>query len=159
MSVIDDFAIAVRGFCDWAQLATPDTTSKSEMLLARRHLSTLFTMAVDLPQCECEWADSTLTDDDWTATFKRFGQLPVGYYGAICDPLEVPAGEAALGDLADDLADIWRDLKEGLILFDSGDREAASFRWQESFAIHWGDHAANALAVVHSWIGKNRYKD
>ncbi|SHG60966.1 DUF5063 domain-containing protein [Massilia sp. CF038] len=159
MTSIDDFAIAVRGFCDWAELAASATTAKSEMLLARRHLSTLYAMAANLPECECEWVDSTLTRNDWTVTFKRFGQLPVGYYGTICNPLEVPAAESALGDLADDLADIWRDLKKGLFLFDAGDRAAAASQWQESFTIHWGDHAANALAVVHFWIGQNRYTD
>ncbi|WP_028105217.1 DUF5063 domain-containing protein [Pseudoduganella violaceinigra] len=159
MTAIVDFAVVVRGFCEWAQSGLSTHDSKSEMLLARRHLSFLYAMASDLPHCECQWAESALTNDDWTAIYKRFGQLPVAFYGAILDPLEVPAREAALGDLADDLADIWRDLKEGLILFDSGDRDAASFKWQESFAIHWGDHAANALAVIQFWLGKNRYGD
>lgn len=159
MTSIDDFAIAVRSFCDWAQLGASTNTVKSEMLLARRYLSSLYALAVDLPRCECERRESTLTHDDWTATFKRFGQLPVGYYGTISDPLEVPAGETALSDLADDLADIWRDLMEGLILFDSGDRDAAGFQWWESFSIHWGDHAVNALAIVHFWIGQNEYRD
>lgn len=157
MTSIYDFANAVRSFCDWAQLDASPSTMKSEMLLARRHLATLYAMAVDLPQCECERRESTLTHDDWTVTFKRFGQLPVAYYGAILDPLEVPASASTVGDLADDLADIWRDLKEGLVLFDSGDLDAAGFQWWESFTIHWGDHAANALTVVHSWIGKNEF--
>lgn len=124
--------------------------------MARRYLSTLYAMAADLPQFESGWTEGALTHDDWSVTFQRFGELPVGYYGNVCNPLEVPAGETALGDLADDLADIWRDLKEGLIMFDKGNRDAAGFSWQESFNTHWGTHAVNALAVVHVWLSQNR---
>lgn len=159
MTAIEDFATAVRGFCDWAQSSAPATTKKSEMLIARLHLSRLYAMAVELPQCESEWTDSTLSLEEWKVVFQRFGQLPVGYYGSVYDPLEVLAGEASLGDLADDLADTWRDLKEGLMLFDAGDLLSAGSKWQESFTIHWGYHAAKALAVVQFWLGQNMYKD
>ena len=159
MTSLDDFALAVRHFCDWAQCASSTETAKSEMLTARRHLSSLYAKAVDLPRFECEWEERSLSSDDWSTVFKRFGRLPVGYYGSVCDPLEVPAEETALGDLADDLADIWRDLKEGLLLFDEGDRDAGGASWQESFDTHWGEHAANALAVIHVWLSRNRWQD
>lgn len=156
---LDDFALAARQFCDWAECKSSAGTARSEMLVARRHLSSLLVMAVNLPQFECAWRDSTLTHDDWTETFERFGVLPVGYYGGVCDPLEVPAGDTALGDLADDLADIWRDLKEGLLLFDKGERNAGGFSWQDSFDTHWGQHAADALAVIQFWLTQNRGQD
>lgn len=159
MTSLDDFAAAVRSYCDWAASTMATETAKSEMLTARRHLSSLYAMAVNLPAYECDWVERAPTKDEWSKTFNRFGELPVGYYGSICDPLEVPAGEAALGDLADDLADIWRDLRKGLTIFDEGYREAAGWQWQESFTIHWGEHAVNALAVIHFWLGQNRYRD
>ncbi|QNA90194.1 DUF5063 domain-containing protein [Massilia sp. Dwa41.01b] len=159
MPTLDDFTLAVRQLCDWAQDASPLGTPKSEMLAARRHLSVLYAMAVDLPRCECEWVERPLSHEEWSIVFKRFGTLPVGYYGSVCDPLEVPAGEAALGDLADDLADIWRDLKEGLLVFDDGHREAGVAVWQESFDTHWGEHAVNALGVIHYWLARNRWPD
>lgn len=156
MTSLDDFAAKARQFCDWAQ-GTPSTvTVSAEMLMARRYLSSLYAMAADLPRFESNRVERTLLHDDWSMTFQRFATLPVGYYGNVCNPLEVPADETALGDLADDLADIWRDLKEGLLLFDESDRDAAGFNWQESFNTHWGTHAANALAVVHVWLTQNR---
>lgn len=159
MTSLDDFALAVRSYCDWADSAAGTETPKSEMLAARQHLSALYAMAVNLPAYECDWVEREVSDAEWSQKFKRFGRLPVGYYGSICDPLEVPAGEAALGDLADDLADIWRNLKEGLMIFDGGYREAAGWHWLEMFTIHWGAHASSALAVIHYWIQANRYQE
>jgi hypothetical protein len=159
MTSLDDFALAVRFYCDWASSPGTAGSAQSEMLTARRHLASLFAMAVNLPRYECDWVEREPTDVEWTKTFKRFGELPVGYYGNICNPLDVPAGEAALGDLADDLADIWRDLKEGLTIFEEGYRDAAGWQWLESFTIHWGEHAINALAVIHFWLGRNQYQD
>lgn len=156
---LDDFAYSVRSYCEWTNTTMATATAKSEMVTARRHLSSLYAMAVNLPTYECDWVGRPLTDVEWTETFKRFGALPVGYYGSICNPLEVPAGEAALGDLADDLADIWRDLKEGLTIFDDGFRDAAGWQWLDSFNIHWGAHASNALAVIHFWLAQNQYRD
>lgn len=159
MTSLDDFAFAVRSYCEWADGTTARGTAKSEMLTARRHLSSLYAMAVNLPLFECDWVERRPTDGEWSKTFKRFGELPVGYYGSICNPLEVPPSEAALGDLADDLTDIWRDLKAGLTIFEEGYRDAAGWQWLESFTIHWGEHASNALAVIHFWLGQNRYRD
>jgi hypothetical protein len=45
--------------------------------------------------------------------------------------------------MADDLADIYFDLKQGLELLRSNPRQAAS-HWQSSFYAHWGKHLLNA---------------
>jgi len=152
MTSIDRFAVAVRAYCGWAEGAPAGEDALSGMLATRRHLSSLYAMAVDLPDCETDWTDRELTHDAWTRIFQRFGALPVGYYEEIFDPLAVPAGEAGLGDLADDLADIWRDLKEGLVVYDEQGRDAACACWRQSFNIHWGMHATKALAVIQFWI-------
>jgi hypothetical protein len=157
MKTLDDFAVVVRSFCDWTEADRSTQTGYAVMLLARRHLASLYASAIDLPEIDCEPVDDVLTHEDYKQTYHRFDSLPVGYYGRACDPLDLTSGETSLGDLADDLADIWRDLKEGLLLFDGGHRDAAAASWQESFTIHWGNHAANALAVIQDWLGQNRY--
>lgn len=60
--------------------------------------------------------------------------------------------EAIHGSLADDLADIYRDLKEGLTLTSVKEYPSRGivFEWQYSFETHWGKHAINAIAVLHS---------
>jgi hypothetical protein len=79
----------------------------------------------------------------------------VNYYGEHADPLEIGSGETSLGDLADDLADIWRDLKEGLEVFDTGNPAGAAYHWHEHFTIHWGSHAASALNILQYWIQRH----
>jgi hypothetical protein len=160
MPVIDDdpaiarFAESVRAFCTWAE-GQPGTP-KEEALRARLYLARLYAQVLDLPERQ-EWqADvPNITHETWQAMFQRFGALPFNYYGDCDDRLEVGLSGASIGDLADDLADIWRDVRSGLDLFDQGAHEAAAYQWQESFVIHWGQHAASALSILHYWIQQN----
>ncbi|MDM5180781.1 DUF5063 domain-containing protein [Massilia sp. DJPM01] len=151
MNAITTFVESVRAFCQWAEgdLLPGD----AQMSIARRHLAHLYAQALDLPQRECDWGDdaAAISHEAWSAMFKRFGALPVNYYSECANPLDVPCGETMIGDLADDLADIWRDLKHGLPLFDGGAADAAVFHWREHFIIHWGSHAASALNVLQYW--------
>ncbi len=59
--------------------------------------------------------------------------------------------KAISGSLADDIADIYRDVKEGLVLAEA--RAAAPedviWDWRLSFYSHWGKHAMDALLAVH----------
>ncbi|MDQ1924445.1 DUF5063 domain-containing protein [Massilia pseudoviolaceinigra] len=151
MGTITPFTESVRAFCRWAEgdLLPGDV----QMAVARRHLARLYAQALDLPQRDCDWGDEAakVSHKAWSAMFKRFGALPVNYYSESTAPLDVSCGETMLGDLADDLADIWRDLKHGLNLLDGGNADAAVFHWREHFIIHWGSHAASALNVLQYW--------
>lgn len=74
-------------------------------------------------------------------------------YREIYDPLADK--EPVEGSLRDDLLDIYRDLKEGLLLFDSpdeADRQTAVWTWKLNFMLHWGEHATGALRVLHAII-------
>lgn len=57
--------------------------------------------------------------------------------------------EAIHGSLADDIADIYRDLKEGLILKDEASPRNAIWEWRFGFDSHWGHHAIDALKAIH----------
>lgn len=85
----------------------------------------------------------------------RVAMLPVGYYGSLLDPLAVPPGEAGVGDLADDLADVFADVLHGLRLFDRGAVEDAAWSWRLSLWTHWGEHAASAIRVLHRRVAND----
>ncbi len=157
MTTVDDFAITARRYCDYAESSAVETSAYAEMQLVRTLLASLYFQALALPPVECDPVESLLTHEDYQQMFARFGRLPVGYYNTVFDPLQVDPVDCTLGDLADDLADVWRDVKEGLLLFEAGRRDAAGASWEESFEIHWGYHAVKALGVIHSWMGQNRY--
>lgn len=58
---------------------------------------------------------------------------------------------AVILSLADALADIWRDLRNGLnTLGRGGSLDAVTWEWRFSFLSHWGSHATDALRAVHA---------
>jgi hypothetical protein len=70
-------------------------------------------------------------------------------YHQVFDPTE--DNEAIFGTLADDIADIYSDLKEGLALNEmpSIPPEDVIWGWRLSFYSHWGKHAMDALLTIH----------
>jgi Domain of unknown function (DUF5063) len=71
-------------------------------------------------------------------------------YHQVFDPTE--DSEAIFGTLADDIADIYRDLKHGLVFRETHQSlpdEDAIWTWHLLFYSHWGDHAMHALLAIH----------
>jgi hypothetical protein len=61
------------------------------------------------------------------------------------------AQEAVMLSLGDDLVDICRDLKRGLLALDAGALgEDVTWEWRFGFYTHWGRHATEALRVLHA---------
>jgi len=70
-------------------------------------------------------------------------------YWQVFDPTK--DNKAIYGTLADDIADIYRDLKNGINLTESDTvlpRDIIS-EWRFGFYSHWGRHAINALGTIH----------
>jgi hypothetical protein len=66
-------------------------------------------------------------------------------------PFGDQADEAVMLPLADDLADIHRDLTHGLrALADGAAHEDVVWEWRFGFYSHWGRHATEALRVLHA---------
>ena len=151
MSATAAFTESVRAFCQWAEGDLQP--GEAQMPIARRHLARLYAQALDLPQRDCDWGDDAagVPHAAWRAMFERLGALPVNYYSQSANMLDVGCADMMTGDLVDDLADIWRDLKHGLNLLEGGNPDAAVFHWREHFLIHWGSHAASALHVLQCW--------
>jgi hypothetical protein len=62
----------------------------------------------------------------------------------------------ATGSLADDLTDIYCDLKRGLERIEAmGDARAALNDWQAGFAIHWGQHLVDAERHLYALSSRN----
>jgi Domain of unknown function (DUF5063) len=96
--------------------------------------------------------------NQWKTIYDRISRaLPQRWYLTFFDltePLD-PEQKPVIGDLADDLADIYRDLKPGLRTFANQDDAvmgAVFFDWQFSFQSHWGDHAVNAMKLLHQLV-------
>ena len=162
IELIESFAIPVRQFCSVIEAAS--TLERAE-ILGRVYplLPKLMDQAIALPRIEKieESADAN-SDDDLPKSSRstheerrRLFKLLLeklgdwDQYWVIFDPTKDM--DAILGSLADDLADIYFDLKEGLALHESGESEPDQviWEWRFSFDIHWGEHALSALRTIH----------
>ena len=94
--------------------------------------------------------------DEWSQLYRSLQQTLGDWdiYWMVFDPTK--DREAITGSVSDDLADIYRDVREGVVRLQS----EASFaneviwEWRQSYYSHWGQHALNALYTIHSLLGK-----
>jgi Domain of unknown function (DUF5063) len=156
------FQRAASQFCDLLELDVPQSDSWiREILMA---LSDLYVAANKLSMLEpVEFSEDIpeqlkIHHHQWEAMCDRVSQvLPQTLYLTYFDLTEAldPEQKPGIGDLADDLADIYRDLKPGLRATGSQDDTAMGavlFEWQFSFRSHWGDHAVNAMKLLHQLV-------
>ncbi len=93
----------------------------------------------------------SIGDDESKKVYARAAALPFQYYSSTFYPLVVPPEDHEIGDLADDVADIYRDISAGLALFDAGHVAEAQWEIRFSFLTHWGRHASGAIRALHCW--------
>ncbi len=97
-------------------------------------------------------------EHDWKQIFERVSRaIPRRHYWMYFDPILKSDSnqEAVVGDLADDLADIYRDLKSGLSIWESQLRIQVPeivWNWKFLFQAHWGQHAIDAMQVLHQIV-------
>ena len=148
-SEIDAFVALARQYCSWAEGSAQ--TSTNDLTAALSLLPRLYVSALELPDVFSGEDTPQVLDVEWQHIYQRFGALPFNYYSCCLEPHKFPHSEMGICDVADDLADIWRDLKRGLMLFDAGAIHAATWEWRFHFHRHWGEHATGALHALHCW--------
>lgn len=79
-------------------------------------------------------------------------RLPFQHYGEVFNPLPVPPEESIVGDLADDLVDIFADVDNGLRWLEAGHSMEAVWEWGFGLVHHWGEHATSAMRAMHCWL-------
>lgn len=152
---VESFAQLARAFSDWCR-AEPRGEA-SEARAALRHLSRLHAAALELElpaDVDADLDGARADDAECRRVYERMAALPVGYYSEVADPGAVPSEEPVVGDLGDDVEEVYRDLSEGLSLLDAGHAAEAEWSFAESFRSHWGAHAAAAIRVLHLWLAE-----
>lgn len=93
----------------------------------------------------------------WWALYKSLGRKlgkDNGYH-LVFDPYKVEKDDPIWTSLSDDLADIYRNLKEGLGHYDRQDATSVNDAlccWKFDIAIHMGHHIVSALRPLHVLI-------
>jgi hypothetical protein len=83
----------------------------------------------------------------------RAAAIPLQHYSEIFSPL-VPPDQPMVGDLADDLVAIYRDVALGLYLHDQGRIDDALWQWGFGFQMRWGQHASSAIRALHCYLAQ-----
>jgi hypothetical protein len=95
---------------------------------------------------------STMTHDQWKIVYDDIGGTlgRWNYYWDVYDPYSESDHEAVCGSVADDLSDIYRDLRDGLRAADDETAQPNDvfWAWRFDFESHWAAHAAGALRAL-----------
>ena len=147
---IQNFVDVARRYCVWAE--GPPAEPDEDMHTAQRLLADLHAAVLALPDHfpDVETPDDALTATDWRKISGRFQHLPVLGYWDLFNPLEEEG--PVFNTLWDDFSDIWRDLKEALIVYDRGEVDEAVWQWRFNFDIHWGHHLTGAQRAIHAYF-------
>lgn len=168
------FAERAREFCAVVDRGVAEEDARFPSQL-HRVLAQLYTAGLDLPSTDILWdldeevteevgnepADQpNLNDPDpdrlsaaglralHGSLAQRFGAS--NYYREIFDPYEAPEEEAVTASLADDVADIYQDIRGGLVKWERGESGEALWGWRFHLEVHWGEHATGALRALHA---------
>lgn len=158
MDAIEHFAAEAAVFEAWVKAGNFVGESAVRKTLIR--ITRLYLAALDLPT---PWTDEAEVDDEshevdskeWQGVFDETRRLPFEHYGVVFDPMVVPPEEPVVGDIADDIADIYRDVIGGLRAYRAGKKGVARWEWGYTLANHWGEHATGAIRALHCWLTKN----
>jgi hypothetical protein len=145
---IIQFAETARSFCSWCEAADADRSD----VMAAFWLSQLHSCALLLPETEIDSAAAAPDVPDELRALARvnLSRFDGRYYRVVFDPdPTLDDEEPVMGDLGDDLRDIYKDVRRGLLRFDSGHVNDAVWEWRFNHIVHWGHHATSALYALH----------
>jgi hypothetical protein len=151
VEVAEEFDLVAARYCSFIE-SSEDLDRDRFLRELERHLVALYSAAIDLPFGGVDLADAphSMTSGEWQALNERLSEKlgDTNDYQLMFDPYEDK--KPVVASLADDVADIYRDLKDGFALLDEGgSRDGAVWEWRFGFESHWGRHAAHALYAVY----------
>jgi hypothetical protein len=158
-----DFLKAAKNFCAFIETQQRDT-SKGFLLLTQTQLLTLYSLGQNIPPVSLESnadIDTNLSDTEMKSLLKTISdRVPFAYYWTVLNPIDINnSAVIGTGDLVDDLGDIYKDLKQGLLLFDMPDfgaKENAIWKFRFDFDYHWRKHCIEALNAIHHYLQNNK---
>jgi hypothetical protein len=145
---IEGFGAIARGFCDWCE---GSEQAAMEHALAAGWLCKLYAAGLELQHAEFQGWDGgpKIPPIELAAAKTNLSGFNGWYYREFFDPDPLLDNEWCMGDAGDDLLDIYLDIKRGLMLFDDGRTEDASWHWGFLLRTHWGRHAVGAIFALH----------
>ena len=159
LNATHEFAECAASYCALID-RQHDFTTKEFIENLRQLLPRLYYAALCLPDVHATDDELNLghSVEDWREVTFRL-QKTLGSndcYWVVYDPLKMEHDEPCCGSLADDLADIWHDLKDGVSFWAEAlpsTRQHIVWNWRFLFHHHWSHHLVDALRVI-NWIAE-----
>lgn len=149
MASLEEFRLAAEEFCGLAEAGRPLVAADLWRIRGLLLRLLLHIPAVEKHPQGVETTGRRPGEAEFGRAVHRFGNFPFSFYRVVFDPHDLEAeDEPVMGMLADDLADIYRDLAEGLEQARQGNPESACFDWCLSYRTHWARHAVHALTAI-----------
>ena len=94
-----------------------------------------------------------LSHEEWRRVYEDIGSRLAGpdMYMEMFDPFGWDE-EPVVGSLADDLADIYQEIRAGLLQWRRGAQEDAAWTWRFGFETHWAQHATGAMRALQALV-------
>jgi hypothetical protein len=154
-----EFVAVANEFCKYAEHASE--LKGDEMLrIMQRILPLMYLKASLLPQLDPFFEDGNekfVTEDDW----KAINDLLKEKFGTANDYLEVfdekinDSEGPVLSSISEDMADIYQDMKDFLLLYQTGTGEVmndAVWECRMNFENFWGQKLLNSMRAIHKFI-------
>jgi hypothetical protein len=154
-----EFVAVANEYCKYAEHASE--IKGDELLKILQRLFPLLHLKASLlpeftPYFE-EGNDKFVTEADWTVIHDAFKKK----FGSANDYLEVfderinESDSPVVASLAENMADIYQDLKNFLLLYQTGTMEVMNdslWECRMNFESYWGQKLVNALRAIHKFI-------
>jgi hypothetical protein len=147
------FVAAAESFFEVVE--SSDTRSRIEFVRdLERSLADLYAAGLTLDDVDPDDDSpppSALTNDEAAALQRRLGEKlgDIDFFSVVFDPYDFDTTPVT-GSLADDLADIYRDLQDGFAALRNGATANALWQWKFGFETHWGKHAVEAMYALYN---------
>lgn len=137
-----NFLFAATNYCHLIESLDSLEEKNLDNLLSS--LVELYKQALTLPEVETEEAGKMQVDIPLPVL--NLGSYE--YYWELFEPYRLE--EPVCASLADDLIDIYKDLKEGVVLHEQNLVNDAIWHWKFYFEAHWGSHLVDGLRTLHA---------
>lgn len=154
-----EFTAVANEFCKYAEHAR-DLKGDELLRILQRILPLLYLKASLLPELEPFFEDANekfVTEDDWN----RINEILKERFGSADEYLELPGKEPeaaevpVVASIAENMSDIYQDIKDFLLLYQTGTEEVmndAVWECRMNFENIWGQKLVNTLRAIHRFI-------
>ena len=154
-----EFTAAANEFCKYAE-HFKELKGDELLKILQRLLPFLYLKASLLPSLEPFFEDGNekfVTESDWSAMHDglrdKFGTADD--YPEVFDESINESGGPVVSSISENMADIYQDLKDFLLLYQTGTQEVmndAVWECKQNFENYWGQKLVNSLRAIHRFI-------